>query len=83
MLVPTKEFIRIHKTVHNPRRWSLGMRRHGGGCGRPSFFFAWVLLSDLAGSEVVSRVLVSGPTSPNEVLLDVLFEISIFSSIWP
>ncbi len=46
-------------------------------------FFAWVLLSDLAGSEVVSRVLVSGPLSPNEVLLDVLFEISIFSSVWP
>ena len=40
MPVPTKEFEQIHKTLPNPRWWSLGTRRHGGGCGRPSFFLA-------------------------------------------
>ena len=57
----------------------LGDASSWGRLWKAFLFFAWVLLSDLAGSEVVSRVLVSGPTSPNEVLLDVLFEISIFS----
>ena len=53
VLIPTKEFVRLHKTPHNPRRWSLGMRRHEGGGGTPSFFCVLKVPLESAWTEVV------------------------------
>ena len=57
---PSKEFVRIHKTLCIPWGWNpRGMRRYEGSLGRPSFFCALKVPSEPVLTEVVRGVIIA------------------------